>query len=214
MSDLGGSSFYDTLNKLVIGFLLLLPFVKCFYPSLHLDKAICLFTFSVVCWVIGLFFWVPIEYISNNFPRRISLYKNNNIKWIRDSYLEVYTEINTGSHNLNLPKPNNLEKKDYYIIYFTLQKQNLLGCVPYLEIYSAFFRNLSIVAILWALVILPTLWHLYKDSYTHAEIALTITASIFVGILGPICRYYTEKKIFRSIFEAYFLGYLNTIKVN
>lgn len=208
MNGLGGSSFYDSLNKLVIGFLLLMPFVvNC--ETLCLENSFQLVVLAFCSWIAGLFFWGLFELLFFPNFKCLPCYRSNNLDWINHEYASIMKI--TGNRYINRlgASLDSLKLFDYYSIYFEVKKRCLLGAVPQLESFSAFFRNFTIVLLLWMLVILTHWWHPFShnpDYYTPEEMTIAIAIILALLIISLILRCYTEKKIYKSIFEAYFLS--------
>lgn len=206
------SSFYDALNKLVIGFLILLPVVS-FSDCLSSDTIL----FVIACWMIGIFIWAVSESLMQPFSQSLPFMKKNNLEWINQEYDSVTKEVGRKYIDPVTSMPlYKLELRDYYSIYYKVQKNGLLGSVPVLESYSAFFLNLSFVFIWWTIVFCIVLW---RNDFTPASIPFipiyVIPILLFSIRLYPILllsiilslyfRKCVEHKIFSSIFYAYFL---------
>lgn len=206
MNGLTGSSIYDSLNKLAIGYLLLLPIIQ-HNGWLDSTSPYPLAILALYCWLAGLFFWAFLDIVIFPNSKFIPWYKTLNLDWINNAYTHVSNIVGKVYNNtLNVPLKN-LGLYDYYAIYFEVQKEGLLGTVPLLESFSAFFRNIPLVFLGWTIAILSHYWNpLNLNSYTPAEMTLSIILIIVLGIVSLIFRYYVEKKIFQSIFESYFLG--------
>lgn len=208
MNELGGTSFYDSLNKLVIGLLLLIPFVaNC--EVLCLENSFFLVLLAFCSWIVGLFFWGLFELLFFPIFKCLPCYRTNNLDWINHEYASISKK--TGNRYINRCGVSlcSLKLYDYYRIYFEVKKRGLLGVVSQLESFSAFFRNFTIVLLLWILVILTHWWHPFShnpDYYTPEEMTIAIAIILVLLIISLILRCHTEKKIYQSIFEAYFLS--------
>ena len=148
-----GSSFYDSINKVLTGFLLILPVLlmcNCKIDDLPISPAISDILILALSWIVGLVLWGIQLWIS---IRREDKPKEKYVNQINKSYEAVINK-----HNLSvLPNQPRLTLPDYYRIYYQVQKNNLLGSVPILEAFSAFFLNLIWISIIW-IVILSCLW--------------------------------------------------------
>lgn len=78
MTGLVGASFYDSLNKLVIGFLFLLPFIAVYMPS----STVMLFVWSIVAWLVGIVIWALCECLSQNCKEFELIYPKNDDRLI------------------------------------------------------------------------------------------------------------------------------------
>lgn len=208
MDIVSGASFYDSLNKLIIGFLLLLPSIGNCYTLDNYE----LMLLGVACWVTGLFFWGLIDrVVCSNII--CPLLENNYVKWIRESYEEIMDD--------KLSTDDSKEIKDkYYEAYYSVQEHGLLGAVNRLESFSAFFRNIFFVMIIWIFITicrcccLPLYFGKICvcscfDSCSCGSGCLQISpccAIIFfisIAILSLCLRRVVEKLIQRSVLEAY-----------
>lgn len=65
MNGFIGSLLYDSLNKLVIGFLILLPFILLYLFHEHTNPSYLSATLiAVACWMLGLYFWGVVKVIN------------------------------------------------------------------------------------------------------------------------------------------------------
>lgn len=206
------SSFYDGLNKLVIGFLILFPFID--FCSKGNDE-IATISLIVFCWLIGIFLWAFLKSLSficlskfnlSHLFKSIPLPKKNNIDWINHEYHSASEDVGCKYIIKGKSTPiDNLELNDYYTIYYAVQRNGLLGSVPILESYSAFFSNLPFVFLWYIILILTGIWQNNPITTRCCAIA------VFLGLtlVSMYFRKVIEHKIFSSVLHAYLLGVKN-----
>ena len=141
MDITSGTSFYDTINKLLIGFLLLLPWLGKYTPSGSYEFLL----LAVGSYVVGIFFWGLVDglicpFLNKIFRRiiRLACLRNKLNKIIRCCGCK-YNIFN--------------RRGRYYKAYYTVQEHGLLGAVNIMESFSAFFLNFIFVSIYWAAII-------------------------------------------------------------
>lgn len=225
-----GSSFYDSINKVLTGFILILPMLlicNCKINSLPISPAIAALLILVVSWIMGLILWVIQQWIKD---LQENQFKEKYVNQINKSYTSVISE-----HNISvlsgLPR---LTLTDYYRVYYEVQKKNLLGNIPTLEALSAFFLNLIYISYIW-MVVFEGVWvwgsPLQVGIYIHSTglnkdfsfdflvsmgtrylLSWYLIHKVIIVILISIvffcwvARKRTEEKIQKSIFEVYYLS--------
>ena len=217
MDITSGTSFYDTINKLLVGFLILLPWIN-FDQEMGNEKILIISVFS---WIVGIFFWAIFEKI------RIFSFSNKFEVMLQDVYQGLTQEL-----GVKLRDDDNeivdINKTEYYKAYYAVQEKGLLGPVGILESFSAFFRNIIIVAIYWVMIYFLSMICVYcKFCYEKIEklfnidqfwinlcsfpyLALLIIL-IILAILSYNCfRKCTEKRIIKSVLMAYMLCQKNS----
>ncbi len=204
MTPLLGSSFYDSLNRLVIGFLLSLWLfaIPCFNISC-IDGPIPLGIYVVACFITGLFFSLLIDKLAglNKCPLHYVFYKNklSSIRKICKKWDIPFPDIKDDSK-----KP----LYTYYTYYYTVQQGNLLGNIPALETLSAFLMNLSGVCIISTIIslslcIIRKCWCLCCCCSCCIHPCCIMIISIILLICSISCRYYIESRIYSNIIIAY-----------
>ena len=194
MNTLPGISFYDALSRLSIGLLIFFPLIKISYwPKFSDDSTINLALFILTCYLAGFI----ISFLFN----LISSCKNNCVKFY--FYKNDLTRINKLISEYDIDtKPIQVEGKDdvitYWNIYYCVQKNGLLGNVPYLEALSAFFLNFGIVGII------PICTLIKRTNYFQncLFIFCFILAIIFI-IFCWYARYCIENTIYTLVISAY-----------
>lgn len=211
MNPLIGSSLYDSLNRLVIGFLLSLwLFIIPIFDKYHhiLNDFLGKCGYVIFCFVLGLFFSLLIDCISEIKKQsfiKFFFYKNN---------LKRITKISEENDVPLSPTKGETEIETYYKYYYSVQESHLLGNVPALETLSAFLLNLcgvSLVSSFLSLVLFYINPHCCCNcSRSRICFGCILILSIIILLLGKICRDYIEGKIYSSIILAY--KYIKTSK--
>lgn len=194
------SSFYDAINKLIIGLLIIIPFYS-YFPDIPTSIP----GLIVLSWLIGIFFWIISESILSHVIQSIPFLRKNNLKWINNEYYSATKDTGLKySKKHSTVQLDSLELNDYYTIYYEVEKKGLLENVPVLESYSAFFTNLIYVCVFW-LILLPILYCNHESPSCLQKLGLAIFLLALIIVL-PYFRKCTESKIYNSVLYAYFLG--------
>lgn len=192
MSPLLGSSLYDSLNRLVIGFLLSLWFfaIPCFDISC-IDYPITLCIYIIVCFITGLFFSLLIDKLAGiNKPGINFFFYKNKLANIRQICIR---------NSIPFPDTDKYEAlSTYYTYYYTVQRAGLLGSIPALETLSAFLMNLCGVCVLSlflsACLLLNKNCSIYCCCHCCNICLCIILISFIILILSKLGRDYIEKR--------------------
>lgn len=196
------SSFYDGLNKFIIGFLIAVSFYCCFSENLTIISGLGII---VLCWLLGIFFWIVTESFLSHVIQSIPFFERNNLKWINKEYDSIIKSTGIKYTKKNLETQlDSLELNDYYIIYYEVQKKGLLGSVPVLESYSAFFTNMIYICLLWIVLLSTGCCNLESIICMHKCCLVLLLLALIIVL--PYFRKNIECKIYNSILNAYFLG--------
>jgi len=191
-------TFYDFLNKIVIGFLLIYPFCEfgkstatcCCQTSPDIKSIFCLLIASFIS---GLIFSTLVKCITSPLT--------NSEKLIRQARRNV---IKDTKKQIDLNKKLSL-RGNYYGFYYKLVNAGVLRNIPILEALESFVRQLFFVGIMY--FCLPT--HLLEiKQYTPSiVISICIIAAIIYFIV--VC---CKKSIYRFRKEKWNKFYLRTYK--
>lgn len=193
MNPLQGITFYDSINRLVIGFLASLWIFFC--PNLfrrELDPAIVTAIYLIACYIFGLFFSLLVDRIATvKLPCCLGhiFYKNDIIR-IRLAAAKQKVLLTHTKGQLAIDA--------YYEKYYAVQRAGLLGNVPAMETISAFLMNLAALCILYMtgglVVIIFT-----RNCCQYLWIPIL---SLFLVIFAKIARNYVENNIYNAILSA------------
>ncbi len=192
MNPLEGISFYDAINRLVIGLLASL-WVFYFLDDLppQSDNLYYVAVYLISCYVFGLFFSLLVDKITEckhlGFLK-IIFYKNNpkKIREITSKYNITIQEAGT-----SIP--------GYWRIYYEVQKNGLSDKVQAMETISAFMLNLCGLCFVCLIVSLVTI--AFKKC--PCELIWIPILSFFMVLFCSISRNYVECKIYTNILSAY-----------
>ena len=221
MNGLVGSSLYDTLNKMLIGFLILGPFLL--YSALINNtveqNALYLMLSS---WFTGILYWALYNSLLSPILLRISsrFFGSFDNTMANEEYKAI--QHTTSQRYVHLVD-DKISCTEYLKAYYRVQKKGLLGNVPILEGYSEFFKNFIVISIEWIVLLIGFL--LTYCSCNKCNILSESTTSIdcnnsrifLISLLGLFiildfifisARKHTERKIFSLIIKADLLGEL------
>ncbi|MDE6444665.1 MAG: hypothetical protein K2K64_09655 [Muribaculaceae bacterium] len=205
MNGLVGSSFYDSLNKMVIGFLFILPLLLYFdeLKGFMFDHA--LYTL-LISWIVGIFLWA----VGNMwlFPNLGKNFESNNLPLIKSEYKKICNNTFVSYPGIT---EDNLSINHYLKVYYRVQAKGLIGNIPILESISEFFKNFIFILIWWIILLfIKLILCLTKTETISFNFDNFCFIKAFTGILFCIvfifmsshARKFTEKKIYYLIFEA------------
>lgn len=217
-----GAGFYDTINKMLIGFLILLPFVsKTFLENGNISSF--MFPLLIVgSWLIGIFFWAITKFSKDMLRGCVFISKHSKDSLLQKTYTRLL-ESKTKYYSLK-PSPIDDNIEGFYNkCYYYVQKNGLLGNVPVLESLSEFFFNMVFVLLFWIILIC---YHSGCQDYcllgcikvamcnfseSQGIIFINSLTAIAIGIILIILSYFTrirtELQIHKLIFEAYFYSF-------
>ena len=210
---------------MVIGFLLLIPFLISQSPEFLKDFALYILLAS---WMIGKLYWALSKlYLEPKFKKKWPcIFGSNNIDWINQEYIKLKDKYKIGYRDV-IEGELSRNDKEYLKAYYRVQKNGLLGTMPILESYSEFFKNMIVVLTEWILFIvgfllIHCLCYFFKvvkdfigEGVIRTPIGIIIALLLIIGFLGALvvsARKYTEKKIYYLILEADLLGVLENSK--
>ena len=194
------SSFYDALNKLIIGLLIIIPFYS-YFPDILTGIS----GLIVLSWLAGILFWIMTESILSSVIQAIPFLRKNNMNWINKEYASI-TRSTGIKYSKNNPTTqlDSLELNDYYTIYYEVQKKGLLGNIPIMESYSAFFTNMIFVCIWLITFLLAGCFPCESILGLHKCCLILLLLALIIVL--PYFRKCIECKIYNSVLYAYILG--------
>lgn len=181
MNPISSLSFYDSLNKLVVGILvvhLLIP-----SPSKVWDNPI----FYIVAFVVGIFY--------QSLVRQSTLCLTNNSRMIRKARKVFHKK-----HPKRITSLCN--KDDYLTAYYTIAKNGLLMNIPTLEALENFMRNMFFILIFYLVALLaqcPNVVSILKFLGCECGIAIALALAILFTIKIWYC---TQIKIHELVWEG------------
>lgn len=196
MNTITGFTFYDSLNKLTVGTLLLL-----LLGGMIGEKAETNILFFVTAFIIGIFYQTIIKgltpFLTNNLHMIKKAHENVKLKnkyMTKDNYLKA-------SYN----------KDDYLKAYYNVVKNGFLMNIPTLEAHENFLRNIWIICLLYLITVLADCCQSSISEiicqYSKCAIAMFLLLLI---VFIPFIWYKIQMKIFELVWEGdYYAERLN-----
>ena len=190
MNPLQGSSFYDTINRLVVGIIatLWIFYVDSLRNSLHcFPYEIKILIYLIGCFIVGLFFSQLTEYIAGkNIDVLNLIFYKNKISWIQN--IAVVNDVTFDKFPII---------ESYYDKYYVVQCIGLLGNVPPQEALSAFMLNLSALSLYY----IPIALIFFCINCSCQSLWIVVIAVVLLPIT-VISRSRIEKNIYYSVIRA------------
>lgn len=196
MNTITGFTFYDSLNKLTVGTLLLL-----LLGGMIGEKAETNILFFVTAFIIGIFYQTIIKgltpFLTNNLHMIKKAHENVKLKnkyMTKDNYLKA-------SYN----------KDDYLKAYYNVVKNGFLMNIPTLEAHENFLRNIWLICLLYLITVLADCCQSSISEiicqYSKCAIAMFLLLLI---VFIPFIWYKIQMKIFELVWEGdYYAERLN-----
>ena len=182
MNNISGISFYDSLNKLTVGILLLLIVVT--NPCEAFLKPL----FYIVAFFVGCVYQV--------FIRRLTPFMIQNKCMIEKASKKFFKENS----------PTNDIKDKYLEAYYNVAKNGILMNIPIMEAFENFFKNLFLILVLYLILILMDCTNIILLMNFIAP-PCTLSAYLLFAIIANLCMWYhIQMKIYETVWEgSYYL---------
>lgn len=188
MNTITGFTFYDSLNKLTVGTLLLL-----LVGGMIGEKAETNILFFVTAFIIGIFYQTIIKgltpYLTNNLHMIKKAHENFILKnkyITKDDYLKA-------SYN----------EDDYLKAYYNVVKNGFLMNIPTLEAHENFLRNIWLICLMYLITVLADCCQSSISEiicqYSKCAIAMFLLLLI---VFIPFVWYKIQMKIFELVWEG------------
>lgn len=196
MNTITGFTFYDSLNKLTVGTLLLL-----LLGGMIGEKAETNILFFVTAFIIGIFY--------QTFIKDRTRFLTNNLHMIKKAHENVILK------NKYMTKDNYLKasynKDDYLKAYYNVVKNGFLMNIPTLEAHENFLRNIWLICLLYLITVLADCCQSSISEiicqYSKCAIAMFLLLLI---VFIPFIWYKIQMKIFELVWEGdYYAERLN-----
>lgn len=186
MNTITGFTFYDSLNKLTVGTLLLL-----LVGGMIGEKAETNILFFVTAFIIGIFY--------QTFIKDRTRFLTNNLHMIKKAHENV------------ILKNNYITKDDYLKAYYNVVKNGFLMNIPTLEAHENFLRNIWLICLLYLIAVLADCCQSSISEiicqYSKCAIAMFLLLLI---VFIPFVWYKIQMKIFELVWEGdYYAKRLN-----
>ena len=186
MNTITGFTFYDSLNKLTVGTLLLL-----LVGGMIGEKAETNILFFVTAFIIGIFYQTIIKDRTR--------FLTNNLHMIKKAHENV------------ILKNNYITEDDYLKAYYNVVKNGFLMNIPTLEAHENFLRNIWLICLLYLITVLADCCQSSISEiicqYSKCAIAMFLLLLI---VFIPFVWYKIQMKIFELVWEGdYYAKKLN-----
>ena len=196
MNTITGFTFYDSLNKLTVGTLLLL-----LIGGMIGEKAETNILFFVTAFIIGIFY--------QTFIKDRTRFLTNNLHMIKKAHENVILK------NKYITKDDYLKasynKDDYLKAYYNVVKNGFLMNIPTLEAHENFLRNIWLICLLYLITVLADCCQSSISEiicqYSKCAIAMFLLLLI---VFIPFVWYKIQMKIFELVWEGDY--YANKLK--
>ena len=196
MNTITGFTFYDSLNKLTVGTLLLL-----LAGGMIGEKAETNILFFVTAFIIGIFY--------QTFIKDRTRFLTNNLHMIKKAHENVILK------NKYITKDDYLKasynKDDYLKAYYNVVKNGFLMNIPTLEAHENFLRNIWLICLLYLITVLADCCQSSISEiicqYSKCAIAMFLLLLI---VFIPFVWYKIQMKIFELVWEGDY--YANKLK--
>lgn len=188
MNTITGFTFYDSLNKLTVGtLLLLLP------GGMIGEKVETNILFFVSAFIIGIFYQTIIK--------GLTPYLTNNLHMIKKAHENVILK------NKYITKDDYLKasynEDDYLKAYYNVVKNGFLMNIPTLEAHENFLRNIWLICLLYLITVLADCCQSSISEiicqYSKCTIAMFLLLLI---VFIPFVWYKIQMKIFELVWEG------------
>ncbi|WP_337483358.1 hypothetical protein [Prevotella pectinovora] len=186
MNTITGFTFYDSLNKLTVGTLLLL-----LAGGMIGEKAETNILFFVTAFIIGIFY--------QTFIKDRTRFLTNNLHMIKKAHENV------------ILKNKYITKDDYLEAYYNVVKNGFLMNIPTLEAHENFLRNIWLICLMYLIAVLADCCQSSISEiicqYSKCAIAMFLLLLI---VFIPFVWYKIQMKIFELVWEGdYYAKRLN-----
>lgn len=186
MNTITGFTFYDSLNKLTVGTLLLL-----LAGGMIGEKAETNILFFVTAFIIGIFY--------QTFIKDRTRFLTNNLHMIKKAHENV------------ILKNKYITKDDYLEAYYNVVKNGFLMNIPTLEAQENFLRNIWLICLMYLIAVLADCCQSSISEiicqYSKCAIAMFLLLLI---VFIPFVWYKIQMKIFELVWEGdYYAKRLN-----
>ena len=178
MNTITGFTFYDSLNKLTVGTLLLL-----LVGGMIGEKAETNILFFVTAFIIGIFY--------QTFIKNITRFLTNNLHMIKKAHENV------------ILKNNYITEDDYLEAYYNVVKNGFLMNIPTLEAHENFLRNIWLICLMYLIAVLADCCQSSISEiicqYSKCAIAMFLLLLI---VFIPFVWYKIQMKIYELVWEG------------
>lgn len=177
MNTISGLSFYDSLNKLTVGWLIIIPILA------DADSAFNNPIAHVSAFLVGIIYQCVIQRSTNCLRNCICLIRKQN-KWVKEE------------------RRKRITRNQYYEAYYKVAMAGLLMNIPVLEAIENFIRNIFFIAVIYIIALAlkyPKFCSILEEIGSPGCCATVLTVIVFLLMLT---WYYVQNKIFELVWEG------------
>lgn len=185
MNTITGFTFYDSLNKLTVGTLLLL-----LTGTRMGENAESTILFFVTAFIIGIFYQTIIKCLT--------YFLTNNLHMIKKAHENV------------ILKNNYITEDDYLKAYYNVVKNGFLMNIPTLEAHENFLRNLWPICLMYLIAVLADCCQCFIGEIICQSKCATAMFLLLLIVFIPFVWYRIQMKIYELVWEGdYYAERLN-----
>lgn len=178
MNTITGFTFYDSLNKLTVGTLLLF-----LLGGMIGEKAETNILFFVTAFIIGIFYQTIIKCLT--------YFLTNNLHMIKKAHENV------------ILKNNYITEDDYLKAYYNVVKNGFLMNIPTLEAHENFLRNIWLICLMYLIAVLADCCQSSISEIICQYSKCTIAMFLLILIVFiPFVWYKIQMKIYELVWEG------------
>ena len=177
MNTISGLSFYDSLNKLTVGWLIIMPILADTGSAFNNPIA------HVAAFLVGIIYQCVIQRSTNCLRNCICLIRKQN-KWVKEE------------------RRKRITRNQYYEAYYKVAMAGLLMNIPVLEAIENFIRNIFFIAVIYIIALAlkcPKFCSILEEIGSPGCCATVLTVIVFLLMLT---WYYVQNKIFELVWEG------------
>lgn len=177
MNTITGFTFYDSLNKLTVGTLLLL-----LTGTRMGENAESTILFFVTAFIIGIFYQTIIKCLT--------YFLTNNLHMIKKAHENV------------ILKNNYITEDDYLKAYYNVVKNGFLMNIPTLEAHENFLRNLWPICLMYLIAVLADCCQCFIGEIICQSKCATAMFLLLLIVFIPFVWYRIQMKIYELVWEG------------
>lgn len=191
MNTKSGLSFYDSLNKLTVGWLIIMPILADTGSAFNNPIA------HVAAFLVGIIYQCVIQRSTNCLRNCICLIRKQN-KWVKEER-----------------RRKRITKNQYNEAYYKVAMAGVLTNIPVLEAIENFIRNIFFIAVIYIIALAskcPNFCSIIEGIGSPGCCATVLTVIV---LLLMLTWYYVQNKIFELVWEGeHYIEIINKKRYN
>ena len=178
MNTISGLSFYDSLNKLTVGWLIIMPILADTGSAFNNPIA------HVAAFLVGIIYQCVIQHSTNCLRNCICLIRKQN-KWVKEER-----------------RRKRITKNQYNEAYYKVAMAGVLMNIPVLEAIENFIRNIFFIAVIYIIALAskcPKICSIFEGIGSPCCCTIFLTVIVLMLILT---WFYVQNKIFELVWEG------------